>query len=108
MLKTTKNPDAVIKLLKYWTSQKVGQALVGLGSAVAVDGVAPPAPLKNQLTVLQQGKSMRTGVGLERDAPEWQKNVFYVCDDQLFKAQITPDAFITCMETSSANYWKTK
>jgi len=108
VLKSTKNPDATVKWVKYIMTKKVGAEISKTGTPSPIDGVPPPRGLQNQNAVLKAFKIAHQRFGLNDDLPEYTDKVYNACDDKLFKKQVTPEDFITCLKTESKKYWATK
>ena len=108
VMASTKSPDAVATYLKYILSIKVGTEIANLGTPVPLEGVPVPPALVNQYEILKVAQAMPARAGLNTEIPEYMDNAFNVCDDQFFNKQLSPDEFITCLKTESANFWAKK
>ncbi len=105
VLKSTKNPDAVARYLKYIMSPKVAAKIVELGTPVPlVDAPVPPA-LQYQYEILKTASAMPARAGLNTEIPDYMDNVFNVCDDRFFQLQLSPEEFIDCLKTESKAFW---
>jgi ABC-type glycerol-3-phosphate transport system substrate-binding protein len=105
VLKSTQNPDAVARYLKYIMSPEVGTRIVELGTPVPLVGLPTPAGLEHQYEILEQYSAMGARAGLNTEIPDYMDNVFNVCDDRFFQLQIGPEEFIECLKSESQNFW---
>lgn len=108
VLKSSKNPDAAVRWIKYIMTAKVGAEISKTGTPSPIIGVPPPPGLKNQNVILEAFKGAHQRFGLNDDLPEYTDKVYNTCDDKLFKKQVSPEEFIACLKTESKAYWANK
>jgi raffinose/stachyose/melibiose transport system substrate-binding protein len=108
--KDSKNPDAAIAFIRKLTSRKVQEQLVARAWYPGVlPGLTVPDNLKETVPVLENAKKVvGFGVGLDRDAAEWQVKVLDPLDDQLFFNLITPENFIEELQKAHEAYYAQK
>jgi raffinose/stachyose/melibiose transport system substrate-binding protein len=107
VLTASKHPDAAVRLIQYLDSQKVGEALTGIGSSVPFVNVPAPATLADQPKILATAQQMQFDTGFGATVPDWETNVFRNCDDKFFTGPGTPQSLLDCLSSSSATYWTT-
>lgn len=105
VLKSTKHPQEVATYLKYILSKTVGKQITAIGTTIAVKGVKEPAVLQPQYQIMKKSKTMPARANLNTEIPDYMNNAFNPCDDKFFTGGSTVSEFISCLETSTKQYW---
>ena len=107
VLKSAPHPDAAVKYLKYITSLEIGKKISEAGTPVPLVGAPIPPALENQYAILKSMKQMPARAGLNTEAANYMEKVFNPCDDKFFQMQLTPEQFISCLQTEGKTFWAT-
>lgn len=105
VLKATKHPQEVATYLKYILSKTVGKQITAIGTTIAVKGVKEPPVLQAQYQIMKKSKTMAARANLNTEIPDYMDKAFNPCDDKFFTGGSTVSQFISCLETSSKQYW---
>ena len=89
------HPDEAIEFAKFLTSNYAQTMNMETGNLPpAIKGVDLPPGVEGAQEMLEGYGAARFGFGLDADAAEWQKKVFFPLNDQLLAGMLTPEEFI--------------
>lgn len=100
------HPDEAIFFVKYLTSREYQQDRTERASMPSVlAAVDLPTDLQSFKPVFEQGEVYRFAFGLDADAQDWLKTVFYPLNDSLAYGDITPEEFIAELEAQTKAFY---
>ena len=95
ILQGARHPDGAIHLIKFLTNRETQLENMEIGGVPpAIKTVPLPEGVEGALPILKGDGGMPFAAGLDADAAEWLRAVFYPLNDQLLLGQITPEDFV--------------